>query len=354
MLYFILTTGKCNLDCSYCGGSFPEKEVPWKISYEISTIKKFIEVDPDPIIGFYGGEPLINSEIIGKVMDSVNAKFVIQTNGTLASMLPNKYWKRVDAVLLSVDGRSETTDYYRGRGVYEKVLCAAKYIKSAGFRGDLIARMAVSEKADIYEEVMHLANLGLFDHIHWQLDVGWSDSWRDFDGWCERSYKPGILRLAQKWKEELEDGKVLGLVPFLGILKRLRVGGASPPCSSGYESFAIMPDGQIRACPISFDAEWAKAGELGKDTMATVKRTRIGGECEACDYIKGCGGRCLYFNKERFWGQEGFSKVCDLTKFTIDTVASLAEPADCAVASGKINFDDLDYPKYNNSTEIIP
>jgi transposase len=27
MLYFLITTGKCNLKCPYCGGSFPEDVV---------------------------------------------------------------------------------------------------------------------------------------------------------------------------------------------------------------------------------------------------------------------------------------------------------------------------------------
>jgi putative peptide-modifying radical SAM enzyme len=287
-------------------------------------------------------------------MDILEGKFIIQTNGILVRSLPDKYWKRMDAILLSIDGRRAITDGYRGRGTYGKVLLAANYVRSAGFKGDLIARMAVSEKMDIFKEVTHLENLKKFDHIHWQLDVGWSDSWVDFDAWCNQCYKPGIEKLAEKWKAAIEDSQVLGYVPFLGILKRLRNGGPSPPCGSGSESIAIMPDGQIRACPISFDADWAKIGFLGKDTLNTLKKVQIGAECRICDLFNGCGGRCLYFNKEHFWGPEGFTKVCELTKFTINVVKSLIKPASEAVSLGRISFNDLDYPKYNNSTEIIP
>jgi len=355
LLYFVLTTGKCNLDCRYCGGSFPEDKVPWKISYEISSLKELVEADPEPIIAFYGGEPLLNVDVVKRIMGSVKAKkFVIQTNGTLVGNLPSDYWKRMDAALLSIDGRNETTDFYRGLGVYRKVLEAANEIRAAGFNGDLIARMAVSEKTDIYEDVMHLLELGIFDHIHWQLDVGWSDSWKDFDGWCEESYKPGIVKLVEAWKAELRNGRVLGLVPLLGILKRLRDGGLSPPCGSGCDSIAIMPDGQIRACPISFDTEWASVGILGKDTHASLEKRLIVGECNDCVYLKGCGGRCLYMNRERFWGKDGFEKVCALTKFTINKITTLQDEVIKALESGKITSDELDYPKYNNSTEIVP
>ncbi|MCR6669553.1 MAG: putative peptide-modifying radical SAM/SPASM domain-containing protein, partial [archaeon YNP-WB-040] len=39
MLYILHTTGQCNLKCKYCGGSFPQKLVPWKIEYNIEDLK---------------------------------------------------------------------------------------------------------------------------------------------------------------------------------------------------------------------------------------------------------------------------------------------------------------------------
>jgi putative peptide-modifying radical SAM enzyme len=355
LLYFILTTGECNLSCRYCGGSFPMDQVPWKINYELKLLKNFIEKDDDATIAFYGGEPLVNSKFVEEVIDKIGAKrFVIQTNGILIDRLREDCWNRMDAILLSIDGTEKTTDYYRGDSVYQSVIKAAKKLKKIGYHGDLIARMAVSEQTDIYNDVMHLVGLGLFDHIHWQLDVGWSDSWIDFEGWVERSYKQGILKLVDKWTSEMSNGNVLGLVPFLGILKRMKEGGVVPPCGSGVESFSIMPDGKIRACPISFDAGWSVIGELDRSMEATLHKVEIVGECNVCDYLNVCGARCLYFNRERLWGKKGFEAVCELTKFTIDLIESRLESIEKMVRDGKIDFDDLDYPKFNNSTEIIP
>ena len=123
MLYFIFTTGQCNLTCQYCGGSFPQKLVPWTVEYPIACLKRFISDDPQAILAFYGGEPLLNANFIREVMDQLpDVKFVIQTNGVLRENLESRYWSQFDAILLSVDGNRTVTDYYRGAQIYDPVL----------------------------------------------------------------------------------------------------------------------------------------------------------------------------------------------------------------------------------------
>jgi putative peptide-modifying radical SAM enzyme len=256
-------------------------------------------------------------------------------------------------VLLSLDGREGLTDHYRGKGVYAAAINAGNELKAQGYKGDLIARMAVSERSDIFKEVTHLCGLNLFDHIHWQLDAGWSESWTDFSDWAERSYKPGILELLDFWISALERGEVLGIVPFLGILKRLREGGPTPPCGSGSESYAVLPNGRVTACPIAYDASWAYLGKLG-EIRKPLPQIGVTGDCTDCGLLRVCGGRCLYFNREGLWGLEGFRKVCDITKFTIGAISNAEGRAMEAVRKSGLSLEALDYPKYNNSTEIIP
>ncbi|MEM1670162.1 MAG: TIGR04084 family radical SAM/SPASM domain-containing protein [Candidatus Methanomethylicaceae archaeon] len=343
MLFFIITTGACNLKCKYCGGSLPEKYVPYKIKYKINQLKDFIEEDKEAIIAFYGGEPLINYEFIKEVMNKVEAKkFAIQTNALLYKKLSIEYWKKFDAILLSIDGRKEITDYYRGYGVYNKVIEVANWLRMNEYNGDLIARMTVSEKTSIYDDVMHLLNLNIFDHIHWQLDVGWSELWKNFDNWCENNYKPGIKALVEYWINEIKNEIVPGIAPFLGILKRLLYGGTNPPCGAGVDAFAIFPNGKILACPIAYDVKWAIVGELSNSPFE-LKRIKI--DCENCNYFKVCGGRCLYINKEGLWKGK-MKEICNLTIFTINLIKK------------NINYiknpDKIIYPKFNNSIEIIP
>jgi len=358
VLYIIHTTGKCNLNCKYCGGSFPPEIVPWKVHYSIKDLRKFIEGDNEVIIAFYGGEPLINSKFIMQVMDEIpHAKFVIQTNGTLISKLDEEYWRKFKAILLSIDGRKEVNDYYRGAKTYQKVIKAARWLKSIGFNGDLVARMTVSEASDIYKEVTHLLSLKLFDHIHWQLDVVWSNRWKNFDEWCRHSYKPGINRLAKLWVKEAKKGKILGLVPFLGILKAMIFAGKleSPPCGAGTSAIAISTDGRILACPIAVDVKWAELGNIWNcKWMDVINKVRIEEPCTSCAYFKYCGGRCLYAYFEKLWGEEGFRKICNLTIHTIKELLKIKDELLKLIDEKVVSTESIIYPKFNNTTEIIP
>jgi len=358
VLYIIFTTGQCNLRCKYCGGSFPENVVPWRVKYRIKDLERFMLGDDEPIICFYGGEPLLNSRFIKVVMERFSdAKFVMQTNGILIRRLEPKYWLRFDTVLLSIDGRKEITDYYRGFGVYDKVIEAAKWLRMIGFNGDLIARMTISEHSDIYKDVTHLLSLNLFNHIHWQLDVIWSQRWRDFDKWCDNSYIPGLRRLIRMWLDKAENGVVLGIVPIIGILSVMIKGGVidQPPCGAGLNSVAISTDGTILACPIAVDVEWAKLGNLAEhDRESVLGKIRIGEPCTSCPYLKYCGGRCLYAHMERLWGEDGFRKVCRLTISLIDELMSIRDHVLRLIRDGVISEEQITYPPFNNTTEIVP
>jgi len=356
MLYIVLTTGQCNLRCKYCGGSFHPNLVPWEIKYSADRLREFISSDPDPIIAFYGGEPLLNVEFIREVM-KCSAKFVIQTNGTLIRRLEPEYWLRFDAVLLSIDGRRWVTDYYRGAGIHDRVVDAAEWLRTVGFENDLIARMAVSERSDIFLDVKHLLSLNLFDHIHWQLDTIWSSSWRDFEGWCETSYMPGISRLVCFWIDEARKGRVLGLVPFVAILKMMIKNEKAncSPCGAGVNSLSILTNGDVIACPIALDVKWAKLGNISNGAAAQMLgKVKIGEPCVSCGYVRYCGGRCLYAHHERLWGEKGFNKICEVTAHMINELTKIKDEALFLLDRNILSMRKMDYPVFNNTTEIIP
>jgi len=344
MLYIIQTTGQCNLSCKYCGGSFESHTVPWEVTYSIEKLAKLVK--PSDVICFYGGEPLLNHDFIREVMESVPAVYVIQTNGTLTQKLEEKYWHRFDAVLLSVDGIREVTDYYRGKGIYDQVMQSRSFLK--GKTRDLVARMALSERGNVYRDVTHL--LPLFDHVHWQLDVLWSDRWKDFEGWASH-YKKGIEKLAEFWLSSMKKGKILGIAPFQGIIRtEYGMENKKPPCGAGVDAVSILPNGSVLSCPIAVREKWAILG-----TIDSFKpQCGIGEPCLSCSYLKKCGGRCLYAYREKYWGKEGFTQICEITKHTVDVLLKIKPKIDELLANGTIRKEDLIYPTYNNSVEIIP
>ncbi len=357
MLYIVHTTGKCNLRCRYCGGSFPQELVPWSPRYDPRLLKELVESDPDAILAFYGGEPLLNAPFIAWALDNIEAHhYVVQTNGTLNHLLPDEYWLRFDTVLLSIDGVEWLTDKYRGHGIYRRVVAEARRLRSIGYKGDLIARMAVTEDSDIYRDVKHLLSLGPFSHVHWQLDVVWSDRWHDFPAWRDGSYLPGIERLAGEWLDAMARGEVWGIAPFKAVVSQILWGVyEGMPCGAGRDAVAILTDGRIVACPIAVSEGWAQLGRLGEVGPGDLRdRVRVGEPCTSCPYYPVCGGRCLYAYMERYWGEEGFREVCKATQGFIDVMLRAAVEARRLVDGGVVDKDMLYYPPFNNTVEVIP
>jgi putative peptide-modifying radical SAM enzyme len=354
MLYIVYTTGQCNLYCKYCGGSFRKDKMPWEIKYKLDDLKNLIERDGESCICFYGGEPLLNLSFIKAVLKEVPAKkFILQTNGLLIKDASIELLNKFDTILLSIDGVKEVTDMYRGNGVYDQVLENAIWLKKRGFKGDLVARMTLTEDGDIYRDAKHLFSLKIFDHVHWQLNVVWSERWRDFKGWMKSNYLPNLGKLLNFWLENIENGRVYGIVPFQGILKRSVYGGTVPPCGSGTDSVTIATDGRVLACPIAVEEKWALLAEDLRNFRG-VKRTFIGEPCTSCNFLKECGGRCLYAYMEKLWGEEGFHEICKITMWLVQGVRKVRPKLLKMVENDIIELNDLIYPAYNNSVEIIP
>ncbi|QGA53381.1 TIGR04084 family radical SAM/SPASM domain-containing protein [Sulfolobus sp. E5-1-F] len=350
MLWLVMTTGKCNLKCDYCGGSFPSNVVPYDVKYDINMLKRLIENDKDSTVIFYGGEPLLNYKFIMAVLDNVRAKrYGIQTNGIASRLLPEKYWKKINVVLLSIDGREEITDKHRGKGIYKAVLRTAKYLKDLGV--ETIARMTVTQDTDIFADVMHLINLGLFDKVHWQLDVIWSEEW-DFKSWSF-SYLNGIKRLTDYFLSELRKGRVVKIIPILGVISAHFFGGyKGSPCGAGYSSVTVTPDGRILSCPIAVREKWAELGNVSLGYK--LLEDPLPDDCKRCEFKQYCGGRCLYAQKERYWGEEGFKAVDEVNKEYLRTVLSIIPEIERIIRDGKIRLSDLYYNPILDSTEIIP
>ncbi|MCY3412708.1 MAG: TIGR04084 family radical SAM/SPASM domain-containing protein [Candidatus Heimdallarchaeota archaeon] len=364
MHYHLVLTQKCNLNCRYCGSSVEPTIMPVELSYPIDNLKNFLKHDEEPVIAFYGGEPAISDNRIMQIMDEIDAKaFVIQTNGTLLHRIPKEYIARFHSILISIDGDNKLTDFYRGEDVYERALKGARYARESGFTGDLIARMTVSEETGIFEAVTHLLEVrdGIFDHVHWQLDAMWDldevERWKDFDTWVKKSYNPGISRLVDYWLEQLEQGELKGIVPFVAIMHTLLTETkVNLRCGSGIDFFSITTDGRITFCPILPSVEFAVVGDINTDKPFELPG-RVGLEepcLSQCEVRHICGGRCLYTNKTKYWGEEGFAMVCNTIKHLIKELQRIQPKVQKLVDLGKYHIQQFNYPEVENGVEIIP
>ncbi len=376
MIYHVVTTPECNLCCEYCcGKAFDEPEsdikfepVPHSPQYSPAELDAFLKRDKDKPVSliFYGGEPLMNVEFVKQVMDSQSKyktvkNFLIQTNGVLLDSLPKKYANKFHTILVSIDGGKETTNSNRGEGVFEKVNKNLLRLVENGFKGEIIARMAVEEPTDFFCDVMDLispkdASSFKFSSVHWQLDANmWHDyEKRNFSQWVKK-YNKDVSRLADFWAEEISNGRVLRLYPFMGIMDSLiNKTQYYLRCGSGIGNFTILPNGKISVCPIMSGVKENYLGDI-KDTnpsdlpfKLTVKEP-----CVSCKDFELCGGRCLYSNLHPVWPKEGIREVCSSISHLISEMKRIQPVIEKAIREKKIKAEDLQFLKYN-CAEIIP
>ncbi|MEM4200982.1 MAG: TIGR04084 family radical SAM/SPASM domain-containing protein [Nitrososphaerales archaeon] len=371
MHLFVVLTSSCNLKCLYCygkccddiGSSFDfevDYSIPDEISYDIDVLKSFCSKAKLGNLIFYGGEPLLKMDKMMEIMEKVDAeKFMLQTNGLLLSRLDPAYLKRLHTILVSIDGDEALTDFYRGNGVYRRVIENIKSIREKGFKGEIVARMTISQQSDLERNVNHLLSLNnLFDSIHWQIDAQfWQNDFNQkaFTEWVEESYGPGLLHLIYKWAEQILKGKVLRIYPFLGVMETLLHGGeAGLRCGSGWSQYTVQTDGTIVPCPSMVGLKAYYLGNIKSTDPSTLpKKVELKAPCSSCDILPICGGRCLYANITKLWGDEGFRLVCSTVRLLVEGLKCVKPIVEKALKNKLIHPEDLAYTKFN-SCEIIP
>src|SRR3989339_511469 len=324
MHYHIILTEKCNLQCRYCYEKSMHEfdnglekrfkfdfSAPCDLNIVLEKLKKFLEKDSNPVLIFYGGEPLLQKNKIIEIMDylkDLNLKYRMQTNGQLLNLLPKEYLNKITKILISLDGDKERTDFNRGKGTYDKIMQNISLMKKNGYNGELIARMTIAQDfPDIYEQVLNLISAG-FDSIHWQLDIGF-------------------------YKEDFNKEKTL-----------IR-------CGAGHSGYAITTNGKISACPIMNNIEDFVCGTI-ENSPNKLKKILVD-ECNLCEIKDICGGRCIYWRKAKLWPKTGDKLICKSIKYLISELQGALPEIKKLIDKKIISQKDFDYEKYFGP-EIIP
>jgi MoaA/NifB/PqqE/SkfB family radical SAM enzyme len=91
MFFHVVLTTECNLQCKYCYGETLEDfdegfadfdvdySLPRKANYDFRLLAKFCSQDPDCVLTFYGGEPLLcaNGYGEGKAFHDSNRRLIV-------------------------------------------------------------------------------------------------------------------------------------------------------------------------------------------------------------------------------------------------------------------------------------
>jgi putative peptide-modifying radical SAM enzyme len=337
-----------------------DNDLPVELDVDLNVLYNFLKKDPSPTLTFYGGEPLLRTDLIERIVrEAPVQRFMMQTNGILLDRLPPEIVNRFITILVSLDGRKELTDANRGAGVYDRVLANIRKIRAEGYTGELIARMTVTERTDIVGAVHHLASNPdySFSSIHWQLDANFTGdfSLRRFQGWARDCYNPGIRMLVDDWVNHMEtEGEVLRWYPFLDPMEDLLYERESRlRCGSGYANYSIMTDGNIGPCPVMIGMSQYYVGHISRSHPLELDPVLIRGECSDCRIRAFCGGRCLYSNITQPWGAAGRSLVCGTVENLRDVLIRALPRVRNLIDQGTITGKDFAHEKFNGC-EIIP
>jgi putative peptide-modifying radical SAM enzyme len=376
-LYFhLILTDDCNLCCSYCRAkafentdegnvkSEPPIEIdpnlPPELDISLDLLYGFLQKDPAPTLTFYGGEPLLRSDLIARIIQEAPVQqFMLQTNGLLLDRLLPAIINRFSTILVSLDGMEDLTDANRGAGTYRKVMENIKKIRHSGYNRELIARMTVNENSDIGDAVRWLSDNPdySFSSIHWQLDANFTHdfSHRRFAEWVHKSYNPGILSLVTDWVDHMEnEGRVLRWYPFLDPMEDLLLGRHTRlRCGSGYANYTIMTDGHIAPCPVMTGMSQYYVGHIRDADPKDLSVVTVSGECTECKILGFCGGRCLYANITKPWSDAGRHEVCSSVEYLQNCLNNALPRVRDLINRGAIHIADFSHEKFNGC-EIIP
>lgn len=121
-------TNRCNLQCAYCYGSYPEKQIDRDILTQkwlelISELRKL----GTKRINIGGGEPLVRKDI-GHILSHMKNNHMLvnmNTNGHLVKDMMDVV-KQLTTICISIDGDEEIHDKRKGAGSHKKVIEAIK------------------------------------------------------------------------------------------------------------------------------------------------------------------------------------------------------------------------------------
>lgn len=280
-------THKCCLYCDYCFvKNYYEKGLEGgHMSFE--SAKKFIDdhVRGDSIqIGFFGGEPLMNMELIVKVVDYCRGKyksasFHVTTNAILlpktspalrANQTIGEYLNANNfSSIISIDGPAEVHDKYRkyrdGRGSHADVIRSMEYMRGSEFikrttlRGTFTSEI-VNSPVSLKERLAYMHGLtyeGLGGYVSLEpvvlsetscIDAGEDMALinvGDFMGKLKDQY----YEATDWWIGEVKAGRKPTWHQIIKFIERLywRIHAGSE-CGAGCGYLSLAPDETITAC----------------------------------------------------------------------------------------------------------
>ena len=320
----------CNLRCKYCfagQGAYHGDRLNMSIDIALASIDFLIansgtrhnlEVD------FFGGEPLLNLDVLKKTVEYANAQgaiynkqflFTTTTNGLLLNKETSDYLNQtMENVVLSLDGRKSVNDELRvtagNKGSYDLIVDKYRYFRSIrGNKSYYVRGTFTALNLDFCADVLHIADLG-FDQISLEPVVLSKGDVLEI----RQEHLQTIFRqyeiLAKEYIERRQNGRWFSFFHFVLDLEnspcyKKKLSG----CGAGVKYLAVAPNGDIYPChQFVGEKEYCMGNvqsgvidESIRDIFASTDLTTKP-KCASCWAKYHCSGGCnanaIHFNND--------------------------------------------------------
>ena len=348
----------CNMKCKYCfaeGGTFGQDTIK-KDLMDFDTAKKSVDFLIENTNGrknceidFFGGEPLLNWEVVKKTVyygeekaskNNKNLKFTLTTNGLSLDTDVMKFLNEHDfAVVLSLDGRKEINDTNRkslhgDKGTYDNIVgLYQKFVESRDHKEYFVRGTFTADNLDFTRDVEHIYELG-FKDISLEPVVCSKENNYSLENVDLDLIKKEYERLALFYEEQANKGQGFSFYHFEinldgGPCVKKRFSG----CGAGSEYLAITPAGEIYPCHQFVGHDEFVMGDLKESFLVDQSVKNKFNEhnflskknCKECWAKFHCGGGC-HANAYLFNGtlEEPHKTGCELLKKRLECALYLA------------------------------
>ncbi len=316
-LMYIITTDQCNFRCRYCfiEGNYINKKrdiLKWSTAKKwINYFYKHIETN-EPTAIFYGGEPLLNPEVVIKSIKlirkwdkklGINTRIGINTNGSVFSKELAKIFKKYNVTLaISLDGPPELHNSMRINkgdiGTFDMVKKNIERYHKAGV--EISLSITISEHN--YHFLPHIARW-VIDNFPFIKSVGFNPPLDSLMFKNNIDYEEIMFNMYNayrifRYNKVYEDRIMRRIIPIIKEFPYLK------DCAGCGNQIVLAPNGSIGSChaflgtkKFFINVKDVNNFDFKKESIFVMwnKITPVNkNECALCSFQLICGNACPY------------------------------------------------------------
>jgi uncharacterized protein len=341
-LMYLLVSQGCNLRCEYCFEN-PKNWQDELMSFDIAVkaIDLFFkESKPERKIIFYGGEPLLNKEVLTKAISLIreydrklNCTTVINinSNGTLITSEIADFFKENNVnVAVSIDGPKEIHDKARlysksTVGSFEKAKRGIYILKESGIKPDISCTVGKHNYKELKSIALYFATEIEPNSVGFNFLISQDDKSNNFA--CNiKEATENVINAFEVLRDNgiYEDRIMRRLETFVNDTYYLK------ECAGYGNQFVVRADGKIGTCH-AFAGSGSYYSNSVKDENPSLNekdfeiwKNRLAvnnPDCINCSRIMLCGGGCAY-NAHIKKGDisEIDEQICQQTEILLDWI----------------------------------